>query len=71
MVVQAPDGGTLSDHTINAQVNAPAVFAFEAGQHPGVYRVLIHTSAGECELQFLVVDPAHPLPASWNIPQAY
>lgn len=70
-IVQAPDGGTVSDHTINATGNAPAVFTFEPGQHAGIYRVLLWTAQGKSELPFLVVGPEHLLPAASNIPHGW
>lgn len=69
--VQAPDGGNLSANALTPAADASSGFTFRTDQHAGIYRVFITTALARYQLRFLVVDPAHPLPADSKIPQAF
>jgi hypothetical protein len=60
--VQALDGGIITgdpkDKTAGA--DSTASFKFHAPGKPGVYRVLISSSAGPFILPFWITDPDHP-----------
>jgi hypothetical protein len=62
LVVQAPDGGNLIGKSKAATIAADgtAAFRFQAGDHPGLYRLSIIGGGGSSTLKFWVADPQTP-----------
>ncbi|HEX4630425.1 MAG TPA: hypothetical protein VH188_05625 [Chthoniobacterales bacterium] len=60
--VQALDGGLITGGTKGKGIGADAIhsFQFHAPGKPGLYRILVSSSAGPLTLQFWITDPGHP-----------
>lgn len=60
--VQALDGGVITGNPKDtaAETNSIASFKFHAPAKPGLYRVLISSSAGPFILPFWITDPDNP-----------
>lgn len=60
--VEALDGGTITriPKGTTAGANSTTSFKFHAPGKPGLYRVLISSSAGPFTLPFWIVDPGNP-----------
>ncbi len=71
ITITAPDGGNLAANALSPGADRSGSVVYQAGGQPGDYRVVVLTATGQYQLNFLVVDDAHPAPADRDIPEAF